>query len=153
MGPYGQFSIREHAIFHQSLQQHHQFPLIVVWFVGPQFPGREDGSMDHCSTMGGSRAPASPPVLYLSTKTPITPPRTSFLPDIRTFRWFLKNEPTKRRKAVMPSAETTDAPKGLLDRSKLDLTLSEKCELIDATQWTTAFSYEQIKQLSRFMDV
>lgn len=54
----------------------------------------------------------------------------------------------------MPSsAGPPDTPMGLLNRTKLDLTLTEKSELIDATQWTTAFSYEQIRQLSRFMDV
>lgn len=42
---------------------------------------------------------------------------------------------------------------GLLAMTKSDLSLLKKSELIDATPWSNGFSFDQVKILTRYMDV
>ena len=42
---------------------------------------------------------------------------------------------------------------GLTARAKTDLSLLEKSNLIDATQWANEFTFAQIKKLAAYMDV
>lgn len=54
----------------------------------------------------------------------------------------------------MPASIKTD-PKigGLSAMSKVDLSLLEKCNLIDGTQWANEFSFAQVKKLAAYVDV
>jgi CRP/FNR family cyclic AMP-dependent transcriptional regulator len=53
----------------------------------------------------------------------------------------------------MLSAGQLTKAKGLPDRQPLNQSLLEKSHLIDATPWTSDFSFDQIKKLADFMDV
>ncbi len=43
--------------------------------------------------------------------------------------------------------------KGLLARSRMNLTFTEKARLIDSTQWANQFSFTQLKKLAAYLDV
>jgi CRP-like cAMP-binding protein len=51
------------------------------------------------------------------------------------------------------SAKTVRAFGGLSARTKTDLSLLEKANLIDSTQWANEFSFAQVKKLAAFVDV
>lgn len=64
---------------------------------------------------------------------------------------FDKNLP-KETETMLPP-ENLVGVEGLLAMVKSDLSLLKKSELIDATPWSNAFSFDQIKILARYMDV
>lgn len=51
------------------------------------------------------------------------------------------------------SAASKEALSGLSALSKVDLSLLEKSDLIDASQWADEFSFAQVKKLAACMDV
>ncbi len=54
----------------------------------------------------------------------------------------------------MPTSSKTARPfGGLSARTKTDLSLLEKANLIDNTQWANEFSFPQVKKLAAYMDV
>jgi len=53
----------------------------------------------------------------------------------------------------MLSAQNLINAPGLLAREKMDLSIIEKAELIDATRWSVEFSFDQLKKLVRYMSV
>ncbi|MBL0712876.1 MAG: cyclic nucleotide-binding domain-containing protein [Desulfosarcina sp.] len=53
----------------------------------------------------------------------------------------------------MSSADIILQAPGLLTEPKVPLPVFEKSELIEATAWGKAFSFEQIKKMARYMDV
>lgn len=51
------------------------------------------------------------------------------------------------------SAQSGAVREGLSAMTKVDLSLLEKCELIEGSQWAGEFSYLQVKRLAAYMDV
>ena len=52
--------------------------------------------------------------------------------------------------SVLPN---NDFPSGLLNLPKVKLSLLEKSNLLDATNWANEFSFAQIKRLAQYIDV
>jgi CRP/FNR family transcriptional regulator, cyclic AMP receptor protein len=50
------------------------------------------------------------------------------------------------------SPPTITAPQGLLSQPRLELSLLDKSNLIDGTQWANEYSFAQVKRLAGYMD-
>jgi len=53
---------------------------------------------------------------------------------------------------MLSAQDLINAP-GLLALERMDLSIIEKAELIDATRWSVEFSFDQLKKLVRYMSV
>jgi CRP-like cAMP-binding protein len=58
---------------------------------------------------------------------------------------------TEQEHTGMPAA-TLPIPQGLLNFPRTQLSLAEKSNLIDATQWANDYSFSQVKRLAGYMD-